>query len=71
MIYIYFSAWDDEYFLSKTEIKEGFLLIRLTQNEKDAHEILKSLGANKEIIDKMFEEITEREMKIPLEIQQK
>lgn len=62
MIYIYFSDWDDEYFLSKTEIKDGFRLEKIVQNEKGVYKMFKGLGAKIEQVDKMFE-ILNKEVK--------
>ena len=62
MIYIYFSPWDDEYFLSRIEIKDGFRLEKIVQNEKGVYKMFKGLGAKIEQVDKMFE-ILNKEVK--------
>lgn len=62
MIYIYFSDWDDEYFLSRIEIKDGFRLEKIVQNEKGVYKMFKGLGAKIEQVDKMFE-ILNKEVK--------
>ena len=56
MIYIYFSPWDDEYFLSRTEIATGYMLTQIT-DEQGVYKTMQELGANKEQIDKMFENL--------------
>ena len=56
MIYIYFSPWDDEYFLSRTEIATGYILTQIT-DEQGVYKTMQELGANKEQIDKMFENL--------------
>ena len=56
MIYIYFSSWDDEYFLSRTEIATGYMLTQIT-DEQGVYKTMQELGANKEQIDKMFENL--------------
>ena len=56
MIYIYFSPCDDEYFLSRTEIATGYMLTQIT-DEQGVYKTMQELGANKEQIDKMFENL--------------
>ena len=55
MIYIYFSAVNNSYFLSKVEQNNGCTLIQLTQNEKGVYKVLKGMKFTKEQVDEMFE----------------
>lgn len=61
MIYIYFSPWDDEYFLSREKL-DDVLFIACLHNKDEVYKMMKDLTATEEQIDEMFELMNSKEV---------
>lgn len=58
---IYFSPWDDAYFLSR-EVIDDVLFIACLQNKDEVYKMMKNLKANEKQIDEMFELMNSKEV---------